>query len=73
MIQALQEGKMLRGYIKGISAEPLARIQQRILRERKNPATFAADDYGKNSAKGTFDLRKMNQMLVYWLGEFTWL
>jgi len=35
------------------------------------PATFAADDYGKNSAKGTFDLRKMNQMLVYWLVEFT--
>lgn len=33
-------------------------------------ATFAGDDYEKNSVKGTFDQKKINPALFYWLIEF---
>lgn len=33
-------------------------------------ATFASDDYEKNAVKGTFDQKKINPALFYWLIEF---
>jgi len=33
-------------------------------------ATFASDDYEQNSVKGTFDQKKINPALFYWLIEF---
>jgi len=33
-------------------------------------ATFSSDDYEKNTVKGTFDHKKINPVLFYWLIEF---
>ncbi len=33
-------------------------------------ASFASDDYEKNTVKGTFDQKKINPALFYWLIEF---
>ena len=33
-------------------------------------ATFSSDDYEKKTVKGTFDQKKINPVLFYWLIEF---
>ncbi len=35
------------------------------------PATFSADDYGKNATRGTLYLQASNPILVSWLVEFS--
>ncbi len=37
--------------------------------DETEPATFSADDYKENSSKGTFDLKQMNQVLLFWVTE----
>ncbi|HMF30462.1 MAG TPA: hypothetical protein VKK79_03565 [Candidatus Lokiarchaeia archaeon] len=34
------------------------------------PATFSGDDYAQNVIKGTFEIDKMSQGLLYWLMDF---
>ncbi len=37
--------------------------------DESEPATFSCDDYKENSSKGTFNLKQMNQVLLFWVAE----